>query len=144
MSEELTWAEQRRRNAQMQASRLAERKAQEHRAARALIQTFVGAAKSAQLPTTELFVTDPKGRRGKTGLEGWYLKADKSAAISPDGDFFLLEHEISFLDRFRVLTVEASEPPLILGAGGRDGESIDLSEALDKLLPGWRQTEAEL
>lgn len=128
----------------MQASRLAERKAQEHRAARALISAFVGAAKSSQLPTAELFVIDPKGRRGKTGLEGWYLKADKSAAIGTDGDFYLLEREISFFERFRVLPVEPSEPPLILGAGGRDGESIDLSEALDKLLPGWRQTEAEL
>jgi hypothetical protein len=28
---------------------------------------------------------------------------------------------------------EPSDPPLVLGAGGKDGESVDLREALDRV-----------
>jgi hypothetical protein len=36
------------------------------------------------------------------------------------------------------VTPAPSDPPLVLGKGGRDGESIDLADALARVLSGDR------
>ena len=66
------------------------------------------------------------------------MKADKSMAVDRDGNFYLLTSPVSLKDRLVGTHPKSSEPPLILGKGGRDGEQIDLVEALTKVVPNWR------
>ncbi len=50
----------------------------------------------------------------------------------------MLTAPLTLLDRVRGARVEPQRPPMILGAGGKDGSSIDLVDALERVLPGWR------
>jgi hypothetical protein len=50
----------------------------------------------------------------------------------------VLTAPIGLLERVRGARPEPRRPPLTLGAGGKDGESLPLAEALERLLPGWR------
>ena len=55
-------------------------------------------------------------------------------AIDTEGRFYVLTVPGSMAARFKGVTPEPSEPTLVLGAGGKDGESIDLSAALARVL----------
>ena len=74
--------------------------------------------------------------RFRTPLRGWYLRRDESVAVDVDGEFYVLTAPSSLAARFRGVTPAASDPPLVLGAGGKDGESLDLVQALDRVLHG--------
>lgn len=138
--EEKSWAQQQRENARARADLFAARERAESELAAAHLAQFVAAAKAAGLPAEELVVRKPgTSRFARTELRGWYLKADRSMAVSEDGAFYLLTAPLTITERFRGFNPKPSPPPLILGKGGRDGESIDLVEALDQRLPNWRQ-----
>src|SRR6478736_731438 len=66
----------------------------------------------------------------RTGLEGWYLTRDGGIGVDVDGRYYLLTSPRSLRARLVGVTVPPSDPPVQVGAGGRDGESI----ALDALL----------
>ena len=70
---------------------------------------------------------------------GWYLKADKSVAVGEDGKFYILTAPLTLAQRLRGVKPEPSPPTLILGKGGRDGEQIDLTEALTMRIPTWAE-----
>lgn len=132
------WAQRRRDAAVERAELLARRRRGEADRAGAMLRTFAAAALRAGLPAEPLRVQDYGGRcTARTDLTGWYLRADRTAAVGTDGRFHLLTARLSVLDRLRGTTAPAQEPPLVLGAGGRDGDSVDLSAALTRLLPGW-------
>jgi len=132
------WARQRTEAAHEHAARLAARQDAEHRQAEELLARFVVAARTADLPTAPLQVKGYGGRgTARTPLHGWYLRADRTAAVATDGDFYVLTAPLSLLDRVRGVRPEPKRPPLVLGAGGKDGDSIDLVDALERLLPGW-------
>lgn len=134
------WAQTRRENALLQAQRQKERQAAEANQAKEYLRRFVVAAQQSGLAEEQLFVKGYGGKgQAKTALRGWYLKADRSMAVDVDGNFYLLIAELTLIDRLRGVTLSPSDPPLILGAGGRDGESIDLVDALKKLLPDWKR-----
>ena len=61
--------------------------------------------------------------------------------MSTEGDFYILTAPLGLRERLRGIRLTPSPPPMVLGAGGRDGDSIDLPDALDRLLPGWRRDE---
>lgn len=132
------WAQQRTEAAREHERRLEQRRRAQSERARRLLHSFVAAARAADLPTEPLVVKG-YGNRGsaRTPLRGWYLRVDRTSAVTPDGDFYVLTAPLTPLDRLRGTTPEPSDPPLVLGAGGKDGDSIDLSDALDRLLPGW-------
>lgn len=133
-----SWAEQRTEAARLQAERLRERQDVEHARAEAMLARFVAAARAAGLATEPLVVVGYGGRgTARTPLRGWYLRTDRTAAVSDDGGFYVLTAPLSLLDRARGVRPEPKRPPLVLGAGGKDGDSIELSAALDRLLPGW-------
>lgn len=78
------------------------------------------------------------GRTARTPLRGWYLRKDHKAGIDIEGNFYLLTRPLTVLDVLRGVTPRPSRPPLVLGAGGRDGDSVELTDALERLLPKWR------
>lgn len=132
------WAQQRTEAAREHERRLEQRRRGQSERARALLRTFVAAAQAADLPTEPLVVQGYGNRgRARTRLRGWYLRVDRTSAVTPDGSFYLLTAPLTPLERLRGFTPEPSDPPLVLGAGGKDGDSIDLADALTRLLPGW-------
>lgn len=74
--------------------------------------------------------------RYRTPLRGWYLRRNESVAVGTDGEFYVLTVPPSLRARFTGVSPEPSDPPLVLGKGARDGESIDLADALARALAG--------
>lgn len=136
---EENWVEQRRKNAALQAQRLQEREAAESAQAAEYLQKFIGAARREGVAPEVLYVKAKDGRhRAKTPLMGWYLKADQSVAVDEAGNFYILIAPLTLKERLTGVKPPPSAPPLILGKGGRDGEQIDLVEALSARIPTWR------
>lgn len=133
------WARQRAEAVRVQAERLAARQDAEHARAEALLRRFVADAQAAGLAPEDLRVRG-YGRRGtaRTALKGWYLRVDRSVAVGTDGSFYVLTAPVGLLDRVRGVRPEARRPPMILGAGGKDGESVPLADVLERLLAGGR------
>jgi hypothetical protein len=132
------WARQRAEAVRLQGERLQARQDAEHSRAEALLREFVAAARAAGLVPVPLRVQGYGGRgTARTPLQGWYLRVDRTAGVSTDGDFLVLTAPVGLLDRVRGIRPEPRRPPLLLGAGGKDGDSISLNDALERLLPGW-------
>lgn len=132
------WSKMRAENARLQAERFRVRKDAESKQARAFLAKFVAVAGRSGLPAEPLIVKSRTGSgTARTNLRGWYLRVDRSSAVAENGEFYVLTAELSLKDRLVGITLEPSDPPLILGFGGRDGDSIDLPDALTRLLPGW-------
>ncbi|NLF04537.1 MAG: hypothetical protein GX593_06000 [Actinomycetales bacterium] len=130
-----SWRERRTHDAAGQVRRLAERQAAETAQARVLIAGFLEAAEHAGITPEPLFARG-YGNRGRyrTGLTGWYLRVNESAALDTEGNFYVMTVAGGLRTKLFGATPEPSDPPLILGKGARDGESIDLQEALERVL----------
>jgi len=132
------WVARRTEAAREQERRLRERQEVEHRKARAILAEFTAVARE-RLPAERLVVQGYGGRgRATSDVEGWYLRLDKTVGLGTDGEFYVLTAPLGLLDRVRGVTLRPTPPPLVIGAGGKDGDSIELVAALDRLLPGWR------
>ena len=108
-----------------------ERRARESAKAQQLLDEFVRAARERGLPTTELTARTWKGKgRYATSVQGWYLRLDRSIGVDPDARYYALLVPPRPLARFRGVEVAPSDPPLQVGEGARDGESIALRELL--------------
>ncbi|GIG22327.1 hypothetical protein Cch01nite_30510 [Cellulomonas chitinilytica] len=131
------WRDDRRAAAQAHADALESRRLAESARARELIAAFVQEATVHGPAPVELRARSYDGRsRFRTPLRGWYLRRDESLAVDVDGAFYVLTAPSSLGARFRGVTPAPSDPPLVLGAGGKDGESLDLVQALDRVLHG--------
>lgn len=138
MTEHTDWARQRTEAAREQERRLHARKEVEHAKARTILEEFAKIARDA-LPTERLVVKGYGGRgSARSDVEGWYLRLDKTIGIGTDGAFYVLTAPLGVRDRLRGVRLTSTPPPLIIGAGGKDGDSIELLAALERLLPGWR------
>ena len=132
------WARERAEAVRLQGERLQARQDAEHARAEALLREFVAAARTSGLAPVPLLVQGYGGRgTARTPLEGWYLRVDRTAGVSTAGDFYVLTAPIGLLDRVRGIRPEPRRPPLLLGAGGKDGDTLPLVDALERLLPGW-------
>lgn len=133
------WVAHRTEAARVQAERLAERQGAVHAKAESLIAQFMPVVSARGPKPTPLMVQGYGGRgQARTNIQGWYLRNDRTAALGTDGKFYVLIAPLSTMDRIRGVHPQPSRPPLILGEGGKDGDTIELSEALDRLLPNWR------
>lgn len=133
------WAERRTEAAREHEARLHARQQLEHDRARVLLEEFTRVARAEGLPVEPLVVTGYGGRgRARSDVEGWYLRLDRAVGVGTDGEFYVLTAPLGVLDRVRGVRLQPSAPPLVIGAGGKDGDSIDLVDALQRLLPGWR------
>ncbi len=96
-----------------------------------LIRDFVAQAASAGLEPEPLRIRGAGGRgRVRTNVRGWFLKRDESVAIDADGLFYVMRLPTSPLAALTGTRIEPSDPPLELGRGGRDGESMPIADAL--------------
>lgn len=105
-----------------------------------MLTEFVAAADRARLASDPLVVLGYGGRgKARTPLRGWYLRVDRTCAVGTDGSFYVLTAPLSAWDRLRGVRPEAKDPPLLIGAGGKDGNSIPLASALTRILPDWQE-----
>ena len=108
------------------------REALESAKAQVMVDRFVEKARAAGLPTQPLTAAPwSGGGRYKTDIVGWYLKRDRSVAVSEDGVFYVLVVAPERFGRWRTVAVEPTPPPLQVGKGGRDGDSVALDVLLD-------------
>ena len=129
------WRAGRREAAAAHADALRRKQEAESAQARELIAAFVrDAAVHGPAPEPLRAYTYDGRSRLRTPLRGWYLRLDESIGIDTDGRFYLLRAPRSIGGLLRGVTPAASDPPLVLGAGGKDGESIDLADALARLV----------
>ena len=122
---------ERRERADYHVEAAKRRRAQESARAQVLVDEFVVAARAAGLAVSELTARPYSGRgRYRTGRTGWYLRRDRSLAVDVDGAYLVLVVTPERWGRFRGVTVEPTPPPLQVGEGARDGESIALKALL--------------
>ena len=125
------WREHRSEAASAHAAALARQQSGESARARQMIAGFVAAATERGVAPVPLRAHSYDGRsRYRTPLRGWYLRRNESVAIGTDGQFYVLSVPASLRALVQGATPVPSDPPIILGKGGRDGESIDLADAL--------------
>nr|WP_210732583.1 hypothetical protein [Cellulomonas denverensis] len=103
--------------------------------ARQLIQEFLVRARERGIAPEPLRAQGYGGRGSfRTGIEGWYLRRDRTVAVGSDGEFYVLTVPGSLAARWRGVELTPQDPPLVIGAGGKDGESLDLPIALARVL----------
>ena len=96
-----------------------------------MIDEFVATALAQGLAPVPLRARSHDGRRRyRTALQGWYLRRNESVAIDTVGRYYVLTVPPSLTALIRGVDPSPEDPPLVLGRGARDGESIDLAEAL--------------
>jgi len=122
----MTRAEESARRAELAAAQ----ERGESRRAQVLIDQFVLDAHARGLAPEPLRATLYSGQAVKTDKTGWYLRKNRSLAIGDDGGYYILTVPGGLKERFTGVKLTPSPPPLIVGKGGRDGETGDLAEFL--------------
>lgn len=129
------WRETRRHAVQAHAAADERRRAAEQAEAAELVGAFVAEARQRGLATIRLVAVSYDGRhRYRTGLHGWYVDRARHRAVDAAGRFHLLTVPTSLRALLFGATPEPSPPPLVIGRGGRDGESIPLEALLRRRL----------
>ncbi|GAA5145449.1 hypothetical protein GCM10023340_14800 [Nocardioides marinquilinus] len=96
-----------------------------------MVEAFAAEATARGLPTSELTARPWSGRaRYPTGVTGWYLRNDRSLGVGVDGVYYVLTVPPRRLGRWRGVRLEPSPPPLQVGEGARDSESVALETLL--------------
>lgn len=130
------WTDERTRIVEAQAAAADRAAAKESAQAQVLIDDFVAEAGRRGVPSGPLLAPGRggRGRRYRTGLVGWYLTRDQRIAVDTEGRYYVLRTEGGVRERLRGTTVPPTDPPLVVGKGARDGESIDLDRLLRRRL----------
>lgn len=102
--------------------------------AQEMIDGFLRDVAAAGIAPEPLRATLYSGQPVKTDKRGWYLRKNKSVAIGEDGGYYILTVPGGFMERLRGVKLLKSPPPLIVGLGGRDGETGDLADFLARRL----------
>lgn len=117
----------------VEAQRL--RREQESAEAQVVVDRFVERATREGLATEELTARPWSGSgRYRTGVQGWYLRRDRSVGVGQDGGYYMLVVPPVRFGRWRTVRVEPTPPPLQVGKGARDGESVALDALLEMRL----------
>ena len=135
MPEDDAWRDHRTEAAATHERELTRRREQESAAAHQLLVEFADEARRQGIAPVPLRAHSYGGRhRYRTTTTGWYLRRNESVAVGTDGSFYVLGVPSSLRAMLTGVTLTPSDPPLVLGKGGRDGESIDLPDALALVL----------
>ncbi len=104
--------------------------------AQILIDAFIVKAMDLGIDPAPLRARTFAGTEVKTDKVGWYIRKNRSIAVGTDGGYYQLTVPggSGFMERLRGVKLVATPPPLVVGRGGRDGETGDLSEFLDRVL----------
>ncbi|WBB81575.1 hypothetical protein O7606_09540 [Micromonospora sp. WMMD882] len=129
------WREQQRHAVRAHAEADARARAAEQATAAELVAGFAAEATRRGLRTTRLTAVSYDGRgRYRTGLTGWYVDRARTRAVDTRGRFYLLSVPPGVRSRLFGATPPPSPPPLVIGRGGRDGESMPLAALLSQRL----------
>ncbi|WP_232547106.1 hypothetical protein [Propioniciclava soli] len=129
-------SQERRADAQRMAELAVSARAGESRAAQRIVDRFVEQATARGIAPVPLEATQLDGRRVRTDRIGWYVNKKQTLAIGTGGEWFVLQVPTSWMSRFTGVKLQPSPPELVVARGGRDGESGDLQEFLDRVLAG--------
>jgi hypothetical protein len=125
------WRAERREAAAAQAAALERRKAGETAQARELLVGFVEEMKSRGVEPEELRAqVVGTSTSYRTQVIGWYLKKNRSLGVDVDANFYILAVPASLKSRVTGVRVTPSDPPLDVGRGARDGESMPMAQLL--------------
>lgn len=117
-----------------EAAKRAELAAAQERAesvkAQKLIDEFLAAAKAKGIAPHPLRATLYSGQSVKTDKVGWYLRKNQSVAVGDDGSYYVLIVPGGLRERLSGAKLKPSPPPLVVGKGGKDGETGDLTTFL--------------
>ncbi|MGC4896238.1 hypothetical protein [Micromonospora sp. DT31] len=137
----LQWREHQRRAVWAHARADAAQRAAEQAEAAGLVARFAAEATRLGLRTDRITAVSYDGRaRYRTRLVGWYVDRARSRAVDVRGRFYLLTVPAGLRPRLFGAHPEPSPPPLVVGRGGRDGESWPLAALLSRRLAagdGW-------
>jgi hypothetical protein len=126
-----SWRERRREASAEHAAALERRKAAETEQARAQLVEFVRKLKAMGIePQVLRAPVVGSGTSYRTGITGWYLRRNRSLGVDTDGNYYILGAPASLKARLFGVQVSPSDPPLIVGVGARDGESLPLERLL--------------
>jgi hypothetical protein len=126
-----SWREERRQAAAEHAAALERRKASETAQARELLADFIATLKERGVEPEPLRAQVVGSNASyRTNLTGWYLRRNRSLAVDVDGNFYILGVQASLKARVAGVHVLPSDPPIVVGQGARDGESMPLAELL--------------
>lgn len=106
----------------------------EAQAAQVLIDEFLVRVRARGIAPERLVATQLDGRQVKTDRMGWYVNRKRSVAIGEAGEWYVLTVPSSRFARLTGVKLEASQPEMVVGRGGRDGESGDLADFLARVL----------
>ncbi|HLR94042.1 MAG TPA: hypothetical protein VK053_05935 [Jiangellaceae bacterium] len=124
------WQAQRREALAVQDAALQRAKAAESSRAAEMLREFVTAMYDAGARPHPLRARARGRSRYRTGITGWYLRANRSLGVGTDGAFYVLDVPTSLTSAVLGVRVEPSPPSLQVGKGARDGESISLERLL--------------
>ena len=104
--------------------------------AQVLIDAFIAKAMELGIHPEPLRARTFAGAEVKTDKLGWYIRKNHSIAVGTDGGYYQLTVPggSGLMARLRGVKLAATPPPLVVGRGGRDGETGDLTEFLDRVL----------
>lgn len=129
------WRDSRRAAFEAHAQAQQRAEAAESERARPLVADFVRRAGEQALAPVPLRARSYSGSvTYRTGLSGWYLQPTGLLAIGEDGGFYVLIAAPGLTARLRGVEIRPSPPPMAVGRGARDGESMSLSELLERRL----------
>ncbi|MGW6005038.1 hypothetical protein ACWFNS_15635 [Oerskovia enterophila] len=129
------WRAQRTEAAAHQANELERRRTREAAEAAELLREFVAEAGRRGIAPVPLQARSYAGDATyRTRTLGWYLRKNRTLAVGTDASFYILSVQGGLSARLRGATLVPSDPPLVLGKGGRDGESISLADAIELVL----------
>lgn len=133
--EQQDWTRHRREVVEAQEQALRAARDEEHEKATAMIRAAVDRYRAAGIAPVPLRARPYRGSGTvRTGLEGWYLKQDRSLAVDAEGRYYVLRVDGGLLTRLRGAAPEPSPAPLIVGRGARDGDTFRLEELLEMRL----------
>ncbi|ADB32932.1 hypothetical protein Kfla_3879 [Kribbella flavida DSM 17836] len=131
MDEQPSWREQRREASAAHAAALERRRAAETEKARALLADFIREMQARGIEPQPLRApVVGSGTSYRTGITGWYLRRNRSLGVDADGNFYILGTTAGLTAHLLGVKVLPSDPPLTIGLGARDGESLPLAELL--------------
>jgi hypothetical protein len=131
VDEQQSWRERRREASAVHHAALERRKAAETEQARAQLAEFVRRMKAQGIQPRPLRASVVEsGASYRTSVTGWYLRRNRSLGVDSDGNFYILGRPASLKARLLGVRVSSSDPPLTVGLGARDGESMSLEQLL--------------
>ncbi len=131
------WREERSAAAAAHAAALDRAGRAESVQARRLIADFVAEAHRLGLEPGRLRARAYSGgAHYRTGLRGWYLMRQGTLAVDTAGEYYVLTVPRSWRSWLWGVTLQPSDPPLAVGRGARDGESMALDVLLRLRLAG--------